>query len=360
MIMSTSQSQSNTTGGNLTNSTHQNISSNQMLNKNTSSLLKRLNTNKDFNNNHSHQTIHPQKNDKNNNTIEKNALWSTPEFIKYFRVKHLWKVLMFKVLTIISLLICVAFSVLRLVSANDYSDHINIIQVNIDYLGGKYTLALALFNNIRISLMYDITALKIIGNYTEIMLSITDNQELFDNIILHFPLTGTIQQQTLLKNTDPNYNITILCGDDQLCRKILMMDNNFCTNGIDLGISTMFQKYFQIINDFKTHNYQSITIEEIKEYFIVNNMDDVEQTIDFVLIRVQQVLYEALMIDGEKLRIQSEKYVYQMTFPTMLITLVINIVFILVIYLYINQIYNDFSREVFKLNNALFNYAISA
>lgn len=291
---------------------------------------------------------------------EKSSLWSTPEFTKYFRVKHLWSVLMIKIFTLISLLICMTFSIMRLTTANDYIHHIEIIQANIDYLPSKFTLALNIFNSIRASLFYDFSLLYLIGDYSNITADMTENQDLYDNTATHFPLTAQIQHQMGLQNTDPQYNLSILCGDDHFCREILLMQNSFCTDGIDLGMNTIFQKYFQMINDFKTGDYKNITIAELKKYFTDNNVNEVEQTIDFVIIKVQQMLYAAYKVDSEQLRIEAENFVYLMSFPTMFITFMINIIFILVIYLNISKRYNNFSKEVFKLNYALFNYSLSA
>lgn len=68
---------------------------------------------------------------------------------------------------------------------------------------------------------------------------------LIENNIGNFPLTKILWDQSQLKINDERVDIPLLCAYNPYCIEVAGTnnENNYCYNGISLGIQTILQKY---------------------------------------------------------------------------------------------------------------------
>lgn len=350
--MNTSQS---ITGRNATNnSTFNHLTS--LSKTNNQLLVKRINHNQNhtlYSLKQDNQTV--KSNNKVTSLLEQNTIWTNREFVKYFKAGHILPLLFLKLLILVSIAISIMFSIFRLLLSYNYISNMHYIRENFSYFTGRYTLVLSLFNNIRVSMLNDINNFHLIEDFNQYMNEILVNQELFPDNKVYFPMTGELHYQTTLKINDPQFDINTICDKDEKCRETIHMENNFCSEGIELGIYTMLQKYYQIIRDFQSRPDTPITLMEIVTYFRQNNLAALERTIDFVFVPVQRKIYDLFRIDSTLLAIKLQANVIIISAVTMAITLLITVSLIFTLYLHINSKYKRLSKEASKINHALFN-----
>ena len=212
---------------------------------------------------------------------------------------------------IITTLYCIniLFTALRMWYTVLYTKDVTLIQDLFLYVSGKFTMVSTIFNTIRKVIYTDISYFKYIQDFNS-WTSILEEQSTYVNTNLNnFPLAKKIWDQMDLKIADPQMDINILCGSNPYCVNVLTDDQgiNYCNDGINLGINAMLHKFTQIVQELGEYNRNISTLDDIREYNKIVNINDIETTVEFVISQVQVNLYDNYDKDSKDLRRMREK-----------------------------------------------------
>ena len=177
------------------------------------------------------------------------------------------------------------------------------------YISGKYTITTSLFNSIRKYMFTNNTYLSEVSQLSYWMEMIDSESNLIASNAYKFPLTNALLEQNQMKISDKNIKMDLICGDNQICMNELQLgnQNNYCNDGIDLGVKTILQKYSQIISEIGVVTNQDLNLKYITEYVKANKLSTLESTVEFIIQQVQLTLYDCFQIDNLNLRKSKER-----------------------------------------------------
>lgn len=164
---------------------------------------------------------------------------------------------------------------------------------------------------------------------------------LIQNNIDLFPLTKLIWDQSQMKINDERVNITLLCGNNPYCIEVAGVnnENNYCYNGISLGIQTILQKYAQFIIEVGEIPYEEATYEFLYKYITENKISRIETEVEFVIQNIQNNLYSSFYQDSEDLRQRIERNLNLVNSITIISGIGLIVVSLFVILIEIQRLY---------------------
>ena len=222
----------------------------------------------------------------------------------HFEMKDLRVILYFKLLFLLLFILNLFFCILRLYYSLQYNKDISLIYNFLINLNSKFSLVYYSFNQARRGIYTNNTELKNFTDLTNYIYDITLATIHIEESIDKFPLTKKIWTQSQLKLEDKSINLTVLCDGNSFCEEVA---NNYCYDGISLGIQTILQKFDQFISEVGNVTFEQASFLYLYSYIKTNRISNIETEVEFVINNVQNNFYKSFNEDSNQLRRKIEK-----------------------------------------------------
>lgn len=279
---------------------------------NSISLLQKLN------NNNINPNLIPKRY-QSNTKYPPNVTISPSLFeLKYFKI-----ITIFKAISICLFILCLIFCVIRYYLCFFYIKDIRLTKNYFLFLSGKYAITTIVFNSIRKCMHTSNTYLSEVDQFSNWLEIIDSSSNLIESSSYKFPLTNQFLEQNKMKMSDKKINLNLICGDSQICINELKLgnQNNYCNDGVDLGLKTILQKFTQIISELGRISNEDINLKYITDYVKNNKLSTLESTVEFIIQQVQVSLYDCFQADHTNLRKTKERNMRIVNFTTIILGL---------------------------------------
>lgn len=286
--------------GNVQKKSSNNAGNNSTINENNSTLLSSMNN--------THSRILTRKQTKENLIDEINEKSLTKTLVLDYTVNSGIQVI--KWLKLASSALFLIFVIYFFINTILFLGMVKQIQLLFtDFYGfiNYYSLAYLYFNELRIKLIspYNTIANELFDNMKDLFAEVnTDITNFINNRITTFSETNMLFYQLNRNTTDgTREDLAFLCNNNTQCMGIIVRNqNDIISKGINLAVNSIFLQLTNLYVDFVNLKEGSLqTVNDVKQFLEGSQLDNIEETLTFVLNNVKEVMYLCLFNDEDKI-----------------------------------------------------------
>ena len=181
------------------------------------------------------------------------------------------------------------------------------------------------------------------------------------NIVLDMKLSKypTVQNYywitgTNMKKPRPSESyIDMTCYNDEGCRKYINDTRyNVLSEGIKMGVTSMYQQIINIYEDYKKEKYNIKNVSNIKEKFINNQFEQIDINLNYVFICIEYRIYEAFMKDLNSLANKYNVIIEALNICAVIYCFLVEFIVMIFVIFYLRKITKRVEKATLRINSA--------
>lgn len=266
-----------------------------------------------------------------------------------FNVQKLNVILYFQIIVFILYLIFCYFSLLRLTYSCKYISNMTLAVDIFEALSQKYGLSFQTFTMIRIFILKNnpthLASLKA-SNWIN---AIKTADQLLEEKIGLFKTTNKIRRIYQTKISDlSNNQIIEICSNSTFCINEISKESGYCSGGISLCLENALHKSAQLISDL-TRN-KTFDLLGLYQYMEKEEINQLENTLEFVLSNIQDYVYNGYFNDSDSLRVSSQNHLNIINILSFIFQFISSFLIVMLLSHILNDLHSKIVLASFQMN----------
>ena len=285
----------------------------QLLKTNTINIISKLNQ-KIYNNDKSIININSTKNSyiqnssiknisvNNKNEEEDNYILYADKISVKLKTIYINSIKLFILIIFIFILFLLIYAIIKIIITLNYLKRTKQMFIDYSIVTFEYSMIINYFNNLNLILVNKKLGREDVLNkmQNEVETQFKKSEEVkkksiaqYPNVYKMFSNLNNVENEEKLKNK--------LCKTDNYCLKIFDSKYNIVKNGVDVGLKAAAQVIYNSYKDYLQIKDKIDDIEKVRKYFISDNYKQIDMSLNFLFIFVEDRCAEAFIIDCKDL-----------------------------------------------------------
>ena len=266
-----------------------------------------------------------------------------------FNVQKLNVILFFQITVVIIYLIFCFFSLLRLIYSCKYLSNMTLAVHIFDALSQKYGIPFQAFTMTRIFILKNTPAHLASLKASEWINTINTADHLLEEKIYFFKTANKIRAMYQKKISDlSEEQIREICSNSTLCINEIMKKNGYCSGGISLCLENLIHKSAQLISDLSKN--KTLDLWGLYQYMEKEEINQFENTLEFVMGNVQNYVYDGYFEDSDNLRITSERHLNIINITSFIFQFISSLLVVIILGKVLKDLHSKIVLASFQMN----------